>query len=67
MKDPNEQEKKHSSGVLLSVTDAANRITQIAAEKGLVSEANPDERYEVFRLILILPAPMKEYRSLKQL
>lgn len=60
MKDPNEQER-NSSGVLLSVTDAANRITQITAEKGLIFEAIPDEVYEVFRLILILPAPMKDY------
>lgn len=43
MKDPNEQGKKHSSGVLLSVTDAANRITPITTEKELLFEAIPDE------------------------
>lgn len=61
MKDPDEQEKKHSSGVLLSVTDAGNRIAQITAEKGLLFEAIPDEGSEVFRLILIHPAPVKKY------
>lgn len=65
MKDPNVQGKKHSSGVLLSVTDAANRITPITREKELLFEAIPDEGAEVFRLILIHPAPVKKYRSLK--
>lgn len=65
MKDPNERGKKHSSGVLLSVTDAANRITPITTEKELLFEAIPDEEAEVFRLILIHPAPVKKYRSLK--
>lgn len=65
MKDPNEQGKKHSSGVLLSVTDAANRITPITTEKELLFEAIPDEGAEVFRLILIHPASVKKYRSLK--
>lgn len=61
MKNPNEQGKIHSSGVLLSVTDAANRITQITAEKELLFEAIPYEGAEVFRLICIHPAPMKKY------
>lgn len=32
MKDPDEQKKKHSSGVLLSVTDAANNHTDYCRE-----------------------------------
>lgn len=61
MKNPNEQGKIHNSSVLLSVNDAANRITQITAEKELLFEAIPDEGAEVFRLILIHPDPVKKY------
>lgn len=61
MNDPNEQEKKESSGVLLSVTDAANRISEITAEKGLLFELIPDEGSEVFRLILTHLVPVKEH------
>lgn len=46
----------------LSVTDAANRITQIIAEKGaLFEDVIPDEGSEVFKLIFILPGSVKKY------
>lgn len=61
IKNLNEQRRKHSSGALLSVSDAAYRITRITAEKELLFEAIPDEGVEVFRLILIHPAPVKKY------
>lgn len=62
MKDSNEQEKKPSSGFLLSVTDVANRITQIIADRGaLCEDVIPDEDSEVFTLILILPGSEMMY------
>lgn len=60
MKDLDEQKKKHSSGVLLSVTDAANNHRDYCRE-GLLFEAIPDKASEVLRLIPIHPASVKEY------